>query len=83
MTPINNITPEMQIEILNRKIAESADDASLYVERGKLLWRLNRRGEAISDYERAAALDPAGPGGLLLEHSNNIMDFFNPDLLNP
>ena len=37
----------------------------------------------MSDYERAAAVAPDGPARLLIEHSNAIMDFFNPDLLNP
>ena len=44
---------------------------------------MGRRGEAMSDYTRAAKLDPDGPATLLIEHSNSIMDFFNPDLLNP
>ena len=53
------------------------------MERGKLLWGLDRRGEAISAYEQAAAIDPQGPAAPLLEHTRAIMDFFNPDLLNP
>lgn len=57
--------------------------AAALAEKGKLLWKLGRRGEAISCYEASAQEDPAGPGALLLEHSNGIMDYFNPDLLNP
>lgn len=53
------------------------------VEAGKALWRMGRRGDALSAYERAAKADPDGPASLLLEHSNSIMDFFNPELLNP
>ena len=41
------------------------------------------RGEAMSAYEKADKIDPEGPARLLIEHSNSIMDFFNPDLLNP
>lgn len=76
-----NISEELAT--LDARIAADGNNASLYIERGKLLWKLGRRGDAISDYRRAAALDPNGPGRLLAEHSDAIMDFFNPDLLNP
>ena len=78
-----NEKTEIDLSELNRRIAEDPENAMLYVERGKELWRIGRRGEAMSDYQRAAAIDPEGPGKLLVEHSNQIMDFFNPDLLNP
>ncbi len=68
---------------VDRRLAVAPNDASLLVERGKLLWRLDRRGAAISAYEQAAAIDPEGPALPLLEHTRAIMDFFNPDLLNP
>lgn len=77
----DNIRDELRS--LDARIAADPDDASLYIERGKLYWKLGRRGDAITDYRRAAALDPEGPGALLAEHSDAIMDFFNPDLLNP
>lgn len=57
--------------------------AAALAEKGKLLWKLGNKGEAISCYEASAQEDPTGPGALLLEHSNGIMDYFNPDLLNP
>lgn len=57
--------------------------ADILAEKGKLLWKLNRRGEALSAYEEGALLLPEGQASLLLEHSRSIMDFFNPDLLNP
>ena len=76
-------TPDKRLLTLDEALRHTPDDAALLVERGKLLWRMNRRGEAISDYEKAAAIDPDGPARLLLEHTNDIMDFFNPDLLNP
>lgn len=58
-------------------------NALLLAEKGKRLWQSGRRAEAISAYEQGAILDPQGPAALLLEHSNEIMKFFNPDLLNP
>lgn len=55
----------------------------LLAEKGKILWKAGRRGEAISAYEAGAQIDAGGPAELLLSHSRSIMDFFNPDLLNP
>lgn len=68
---------------LEKHLETDSSNATLLVEKGKLLWKLNRRGEAMSAYEAAALIDPDGPARLLIEHSNSIMDFFNPDLLNP
>ena len=68
---------------VDARLEQNPDNPLLLVDRGKLLWRMNRRGEAISAYEQAAALDPSGPAVPLLEHTRAIMDFFNPDLLNP
>lgn len=78
--------PGEALKILDKWLAEAAEPAAqaqLLAEKGKLLWKLNRRGEAISAYEAGAKLDPAGPCTTLLEMSGSIMDFFNKDLLNP
>ncbi|MCM1519057.1 MAG: tetratricopeptide repeat protein [Pseudoflavonifractor sp.] len=68
---------------LDTLIASSPDDDALIFARGRVLWRLGRRADAIADYGRAAELNPGGPASRALEHSRDIMDFFNPDLLNP
>lgn len=68
---------------MEREAMTDTDKALLLAEKGKLLWRIGKRAEAISAYEQGAALDPGGPASLLLAHTNEIMDFFNPDLLNP
>lgn len=77
-----------QLQILaamleTHSVATPAERSLIYAERGKILWALGRRGESISAYEKGARLDPDGPAALLLEHTRSIMDFFNPDLLNP
>lgn len=66
-------------------MAEDVDPrrAALLAEKGKLLWRHGHRAEAITAYETSARLDPDGPGTTLLAHTREVMDFFNPDLLNP
>lgn len=74
--------PAEALAIIENLLAK-ATSSPLLIEKGKLLWRLDRRGEAMSVYEQAARIDPDGTASLLIEHSNSIMDFFNPDLLNP
>lgn len=51
--------------------------------RGKALWRLGRRSEAIGAYSRSAAIEPGGPASRALELATEIDDFFNPDIFNP
>lgn len=82
-TAIAGKVPGEALEILNGMIAADPENASLLIARGKILWSLGRHGEAMSDYSAADRIDPDGPAHLLLEHSGSIMDFFNPDLLNP
>lgn len=75
-----------EIVELTRKIDNATTDserASLLVSRGRLLWKIDHRREAINDYSEAAELDPEGPASALLEHSMEIINFFNPDLYNP
>ena len=80
---IEGETAAEALSALEQLLENEPGNATLLVEKGKLLWKLNRKGEAMSAYEAAAAIDPDGPARLLIEHSNSIMDFFNPDLLNP
>lgn len=70
------------LERLDAAIAGRETEA-LYLMRGRLLWRLGRRGAAITDYEYAEALNPGGSASTLLEQARDVLDFFNPDLLNP
>lgn len=62
---------------------DASEQAILEAEAGKLLWRLGHRAEALSAYSASASMDPKGPGAVLMDHSNSIMDFFFADLLNP
>ncbi len=51
--------------------------------RGRLLWKLGRKADAMSDYAAAADLDPSSPAAAALEMARDIMDFYNHDLYNP
>ncbi|MDE7119117.1 MAG: hypothetical protein K2O10_00750 [Muribaculaceae bacterium] len=68
---------------MNSNTSGEALLAAAYAEKGKILWRAGDKAGAISAYEASAQEDPDGPGALLLEHSRGIMDFFDPNQLNP
>lgn len=82
-------SPEAALQIAENSLRDTAaqltpqERALLFAEKGKMLWRMERRGEAMSAYQQGARLDPEGPAAMLLEHSRSIMDFFNPDIFNP
>ncbi len=68
---------------LDAAIAANPDDATALYQRGKLRWKLGQRGAAMSDYARAADIDPTSPASAALAQANDIMAFFNKDLYNP
>ena len=71
------------ISALSGMIAAHPDDSDLYYQRGRLHWRTGEHAAAITDYEHAVALNPESPARQTLEIARSVMDFFNPDLLNP
>lgn len=71
------------LEELNDIIAANPTDADALYRRGRMLWKMGKRGAAISDFNASAAIDPDGPGATAAEHAMSIMNFFNPDQLNP
>lgn len=71
------------ISRLDQAIENEADNAALWYERGRVYWRLGQKSNAISDYEEAVYLDPDSPARHALELARGVMDFYNPDLLNP
>ncbi|MDE7375538.1 MAG: hypothetical protein K2N16_01670 [Muribaculaceae bacterium] len=69
--------------MLTERIEANPDDADARYRRGRVRWRMGDRAGAISDYEHAAAADPSSPAAAALQMTRQIMDFYNPDLLNP
>lgn len=64
-------------------INENPGESMAYFLRGKAFWRKGDKRQAMTDYATAAQLDPNSPAVHALSHSREIMDFYNPDLLNP
>ncbi len=74
---------ENELKRLNAAIA-AKPSAELYLQRGRLLWRMQRHAAAMADYERATALDgPGSAAATALAMARDVMDFYNKDLLNP
>lgn len=76
-------TIEQQIADLDAALNADPADADALYRRGSLHWRLNHRAQALTDLNRAAALDPAGPAPAAVAHLNAILAFTAPDLYNP
>ena len=80
---INDGEYEKAIDALSEAIAAAPDDDSLHFRLGKLLWRLDRRAEATSEFLKAIAINPDSPANIALRAARDVADFFNPDLYNP
>ena len=68
---------------IDAEIATKGATAELYYQRGRLNWRLDRRGAAMSDYERSLALDADSPAKEALKMCRDIMNYYNTDIYNP
>lgn len=80
---ISGLSPSEAICRLDEMLRDDPDNAVLLFLRGKERWRIGRHRDAINDYERAVAADASSPAVHALEMARDVMNFFNPDLLNP
>ena len=58
-------------------------DSDLFYRRGRLLWKLGRKTDAMSDYGRAVEIDPQSPAATALDMAREVMNFYNKDMYNP
>lgn len=72
-----------QFAELTARLKANPTEAQIWFERGRLLWQYGLHGAAMSDYGRAADLDPASPATAALEQARRIMAFYHRDLYNP
>lgn len=83
MDSIESIKQEIEALSAAAGTGTGAEAADIFYRRGRLYWKLGRRGAAISDYERAVAIDSESPAAEALKMCRDIMDFYNTDLYNP
>lgn len=62
---------------------KASDAAELHYQRGRLLWKMGRKTDAMSDYATASELDPSSPATAALEMAREIMNFYHRDRYNP
>lgn len=62
---------------------KAADDAELHYQRGRLLWKMGRKTDAMSAYATASELDPSSPARAALDMAREIMNFYHRDRYNP
>lgn len=74
---------EGAIEMLALNIDSDPGNWEWPYMRGMLYWRTGNRAKAITDFEESASMSPSSPAAHMLEHVRGIMDFYNPDMLNP
>lgn len=68
---------------MKKQNGEQEVRAQQHYQEGRRLWALGRHGEAITEYNKAVALNPDSPAATALRMANEIMDFFDPQQLNP
>ncbi|MDE5635494.1 MAG: tetratricopeptide repeat protein, partial [Muribaculaceae bacterium] len=63
-------------------LAVDSED-EVYYTAGRLCWQLGRQADAMGFYRRALAVNPDSPARYAMEMAKDVLDFYNPDLLNP
>lgn len=77
-------SPSARIATLTAQIAAGDADTPLYVERGKLHFRLNEWGAALNDFNRALSLDADhAEARQLAQMVQEILEFRYKDIYNP
>lgn len=77
-------SPAARIAALTAQIASGDADIALYVERGKLHFRLNEWGEALNDFNRALVIDDShAEARQLAQMVQEILEFRYKDIYNP
>ena len=80
---IRKETPAEAIVLLDAYIERHPEDDEAYTLRGLRHWALGHRSLAINDYLKAIELNPDSKAKMALQAANDILDYYNKDLLNP
>lgn len=74
---------EEAIRTLDKLIEENPADDSLLFLRGNAYRKHNDWKNAVSDYCKAADINPESPAAAAYKAAMEILNFYNKDLLNP
>lgn len=73
----------LRISQLDQDLAQQPDSEELWIERGKLYWKLQDWQRCLADYDRAIALNPEGAAVTLRQSAMQIISFYHKDRYNP
>ncbi|GHV01115.1 hypothetical protein FACS1894159_08360 [Bacteroidia bacterium] len=75
---------EYRIIELDRALAETPDDATLYLERGKLHYKLGKMDRSLNDFVRVREIAPDNvEAGEYVDMISEIFEFHYKDIYNP
>lgn len=80
---IKQLPPEEAVKKLDEYLAIYPRDEEALTLRGLRHWAMNHRKEAINDYLAAIEINPDSKAKMALKMANEVLDFYNKDLLNP
>lgn len=80
---IKAATYEEAIKMLDEYIAANPQDDDAVTVRGIRYWGAGKRSKAINDYLEAIRINPESRAKEALRAANEILDYYNKDLLNP
>lgn len=80
---IKGLPSSEAIPILDAIIKEHPLYEEAITLRGLKYWALNRPQQAIENYLRALQINPDSKAATALQYAKQVLDFYNPDLLNP
>ncbi len=69
--------------MLDEYIAANPQDDDALTVRGIRYWGAGKRSKAINDYLEAIRINPESRAKEALRAANEILDYYNKDLLNP
>ncbi len=80
---LRGVDTDTAISRISDYIAAHNDDDEAYLLRGMKHWSAGHRAKAINDYLEAIRLNPDSRAIQALQAANDILDYYNKDLLNP
>lgn len=72
-----------ELEELDVAILSASGNDELYTRRGMLKWSMGRHREAMGDWLKALDINPDSEARVPLDAARAILEYRNPDLLNP
>lgn len=80
---IKNMPSAEAIKALDLHIADNPGDEEALTLRGMRHWAIGNRADAINDYLAAIKINPRSKAVEALRMANDILNYYNKDLLNP